>query len=589
MAGRQVICGLKLTHDGAVAVIEDDRLVFSVEAEKIDNRPRHARLSDLSDVVHQLAAHGIDPGDLDAVAVDGWVQSRGGRAAAEVIRPDGGRSVLDLAGYAVIGRPGERPDALARFAGTGLALAGRELGYASFPHATGHALAGYCTSPFAGRRPALVLVWDGGMPAVLYRFDPATGALSSLGTVLPIAGALYPVFASQLAPFAVPAAQRRSYGALGDFAQLEALLPVSGKAMAYAGLDQPSEAAIAVMEEVTDRLLPVGVAGCFVWSQQVLRRLAPAGLSDATLLASFQEHLGRRLRRGLREGPAAGYAAAGEPLCLSGGCALNIKWNAAIRAGGQFSEVWVPPFPNDAGSAIGAACAERVHRGGGSALTWSVFAGPAIRPGGAPPAGWSARPCPVEELAGLLHREQEPVVVLAGRAELGPRALGHRSILAPATSTRIRDRLNAIKRREPYRPVAPACLVDRAPEVFDPGTPDPYMLFDHRVRPEWRDRVPAIVHADGSARLQTVGPDHPLLFRLLTAYQAVSGLPLLCNTSANLPGRGFFPDPSSAIEWGGTRFVWCEGTLYQAAAAGAPATAPATARAPAGAPGGGGR
>jgi carbamoyltransferase len=562
MPGRKVICGLKLTHDGAVAVVEDGRLVFSVEAEKIDNRPRHSHLSDLSDVVRQLAAHGIDARDIDAVAIDGWVQSRGGRAAAEVTGEDGAPAVLELAGYAVIGEPGERPDALGRLTGTGLPLAGQRLGYASFPHATGHALASYCTSPFAGQRPALVLVWDGGMPATLYRVDPAAGSLTSLGAVVPVAGAIYPVFASQLAPFAVSREQRSARGGLGDFAQLEALLPVSGKAMAYAALDPPSEPAVAVMEQVTARLLPVGVAGSFIWSQQVLRRLAPAGLSDAALLASFQEHLGRLLRRGLRDSPAAPYAAAGEPLCLSGGCALNIKWNAAIRASGQFSEVWVPPFPNDAGSAIGVACAERLHRGEGSALAWSVFAGPAAGQGEPPPAGWSWRSCPVEELAGLLHREQEPVVVLSGRAELGPRALGHRSIVAPASSAGMRDRLNAVKLREPYRPVAPACLVDRAPEVFDPGTPDPYMLFEHRVRPGWRDRVPAVVHADGSARLQTVGPENELLFRLLTAYQAVSGLPVLCNTSANLPGRGFFPDAGSATKWGGVRYVWCDGRLY---------------------------
>jgi carbamoyltransferase len=74
--------------------------------------------------------------------------------------------------------------------------------------------------------------------------------------------------------------------------------------------------------------------------------------------------------------------------------------------------------------------------------------------------------------------------------------------------------------------------------------------------------VPAVVHADGSARLQTVGPENELLFRLLTAYQAVSGLPVLCNTSANLPGRGFFPDAGSATKWGGVRYVWCDGRLY---------------------------
>ncbi|MEV7521317.1 carbamoyltransferase C-terminal domain-containing protein [Streptomyces sp. NPDC091371] len=245
-----------------------------------------------------------------------------------------------------------------------------------------------------------------------------------------------------------------------------------------------------------------------------------------------------------------------------GGCALNIKWNAGLRNSGLFQDVWVPPFPNDAGSAIGAAAASIVRHGGPAALDWSVFSGPALEPADTAPAHRHSRPCTVEELAQLLHPSREPVVVLSGRAELGPRALGHRSIIAPADGKDMRQRLNEIKGREWYRPVAPTCLEDRAAEVFTPGTRDPYMLFEHRVRPEWRDRVPAVVHADDSARLQTVGPDHPLLHRLLTAYEALSGLPVLCNTSANLSGSGFFPDVASAMKWEGTHYVWSEGTLY---------------------------
>jgi len=563
MERRQVICGLKLTHDGAVAVIDGDQLMFSVEAEKIDNRRRHSHLSDLSDVAQQLALHNVDIGAIAAISIDGWVESRGGRAAAEVTREDGDGARLNLAGYAVIGEPGERLDAMARYAGTGVPLGDRTFDYSSYTHATGHAMAGYCTSPFAQQGdPALVLVWDGGMPCTLYRFDPVGRSLISLGAILPIAGALYPVFASHFAPFKVSGDQRRSLGGLGDFTQLEALLPISGKAMAYAALDQPNEEAIAVMDEITRALLPIEVTRGFIWSQQVLRRLAPLGLSDASILASFQEHLLRLLLQALRHGPGAAYAANGEPLCLSGGCALNIKWNSAIRASGIFSQVWVPPFPNDAGSAIGTACAEMVRLTGNSALNWSVFSGPAVSYGDDPPADWSWRQCPIEEVAELLHRTGEPVVVLAGRAELGPRALGHRSIVAPATSQFMQDRLNQIKLRELYRPVAPICLVDQAPQIFDPGSPDPYMLFDHQVRESWLDRIPAIVHTDGSARLQTVGPDHPLLFRLLTAYHALSGVPVLCNTSANLPGRGFFPDAISAIKWGGVQYVWCDGRLY---------------------------
>jgi carbamoyltransferase len=128
----------------------------------------------------------------------------------------------------------------------------------------------------------------------------------------------------------------------------------------------------------------------------------------------------------------------------------------------------------------------------------------------------------------------------------------------------MRERLNAIKRREPYRPVAPICLEAAAPDVFDPGVADPYMLFDHRVRDAWRDRIAAVVHVDGTARLQTIDEEQcPVTARVLRSFAAETGVPVLCNTSANLPGRGAFPDVASALAWGGVDRVWSDGTLHE--------------------------
>ena len=125
------------------------------------------------------------------------------------------------------------------------------------------------------------------------------------------------------------------------------------------------------------------------------------------------------------------------------------------------------------------------------------------------------------------------------------------------------DRLNSIKEREPYRPVAPVCAADAASRIFDPGTPDPYMLYVHHVRPEWRSRIPAVTHVDGTARLQTISEQqNATLWQIIAGYANVSGIPLLCNTSANHKGSGFFPDARSAMEWGRTRYVWSEGVLY---------------------------
>jgi carbamoyltransferase len=557
MTDTAVICGLKLTHDGAVAVITDGRLLFSTEAEKVGNSPRHCALTDAAQIIDELCRRGVDPASVTHVAVDGWTARMDGSSYVELDGRDGRLHPLQVAGYEDDAAVAE--SALTAVRRDGLPLHPLPSTFASHTHATGHLFASYCTSPFAQQeRPALVVVWDGGMPPFLYRYDPRGRTVRRVGRVGPISGGLYPIFASHFDPFRV---DRRSPDPSRTFG-MEALLPVSGKAMAYTAFGKPDEDVIAVMEGVTADLPPADThMRMYGWSRETLRRLSSAELCDATVLASFQEYLFRVLLGGIRKTLDDAPELAGLPLCLSGGCHLNITWNAGLRSSGLFDEVWVPPFPNDAGSAIGAACTEMIRLTGRSALEWSPFAGPALHWDGTIPTGWSARSCDVTALAGLLHQENEPVVVLSGRAELGPRALGHRSIIAPAVDVSMRDTLNRLKRREGYRPVAPICLEEHAPQVFAPGTRDPYMLFTHEVRPDWLHRVPAIVHVDGTARLQTVDDRNNPTYELLRAYHRFSGVPVLCNTSANHPGRGFFPDPVSAMEWGQTRYVWFDDVL----------------------------
>src|SRR5262249_22824710 len=153
-------------------------------------------------------------------------------------------------------------------------------------------------------------------------------------------------------------------------------------------------------------------------------------------------------------------------------------------------------------SAIGAACCEMMSSLRCYELKWDVFAGPALLNSEIPQT-WVGMSCNVSQLAELLHRRNEPVVMLNGRAELGPRALGNRSIIGPAVDARMKTTLNEIKERQWYRPVAPICIEEDAPEVFEPGTPDRYMLFEHRIREQWLNRIPAVTHLDGTARLQT--------------------------------------------------------------------------------------
>ncbi len=136
-----------------------------------------------------------------------------------------------------------------------------------------------------------------------------------------------------------------------------------------------------------------------------------------------------------------------------------------------------------------------------------------------------------------------------GRSEYGPRALGHRSLLAHPGHRRNLERMNDVKGREQFRPVAPMVLLDRAHEVFDGPFPSPYMLFTHDVRAPWRDRVPVVTHVDGSARVQTVDPQQePLVGRMLAAFDRRTGIPVVVNTSLNTAGRPIVDDPRDALE-----------------------------------------
>ena len=182
--------------------------------------------------------------------------------------------------------------------------------------------------------------------------------------------------------------------------------------------------------------------------------------------------------------------------------------------------MWIFPNPGDAGSSVG--CIAAVT---GSPLRWNgPYSGTDI------PGDY-----PVEELARELVGSGM-VGVASGRAEFGPRALGNRSLLADPRTAEMKDKVNRIKGREPFRPFAPVVRVERAHELFDlPTAASPYMQFTARcLHP---GVVPAVVHRDGTSRVQTVAPDqHPGLHALLGEWEDRTGCPVLLNTSLN--GRG---------------------------------------------------
>jgi len=242
-------------------------------------------------------------------------------------------------------------------------------------------------------------------------------------------------------------------------------------------------------------------------------------------------------------------------LALAGGVALNCVANSRIAAEGPYDDVWVQPAAGDAGTALGAALS--VARDDGD---------PYVPMTGADLGrGWSdaeieatlrtarlpfERPRDVAQSVAECLADDGIVAWFQGRSEFGPRALGHRSLLAHPGRAENLERLNDVKGREQFRPVAPMVLHDRAAEIFSHGPlPSPYMLFVHDVAPQWRDRIRAVVHVDGTARVQTVrAEDNPLLARMLELFAARTGLPVVVNTSLNTAGRPMVDSPRDALE-----------------------------------------
>jgi carbamoyltransferase len=242
-------------------------------------------------------------------------------------------------------------------------------------------------------------------------------------------------------------------------------------------------------------------------------------------------------------------------LTLAGGVALNCVANSVLWRESPFEEVWVQPASGDSGTALGAA------------MHVAHALGDDVRPmpGAALGRSWSddelerwlrtarvpyTRPDDIALEVAQVLADDGVVAWFQGRAEYGPRALGHRSLLAHPGFEKNLERMNDVKGREQFRPVAPMVLAERAADIFSGGPiPSPYMLFTHDVAPAWRERIPVVVHVDGSARIQTVDvADEPLMHRVIAQFDRLTGIPVVVNTSLNTAGRPIVDDPRDALE-----------------------------------------
>ena len=247
-------------------------------------------------------------------------------------------------------------------------------------------------------------------------------------------------------------------------------------------------------------------------------------------------------------------------LCMAGGVALNCVMNARLRDSGLFDEVWVQPAAGDAGTALGAALLVD-WREGGRQTHWQMdhaYLGPAWSDAQIEAAlAWAKLPYRrldnVAEQTATLLADNRIIGWYQGRMEFGPRALGARSILASPIDPGMQARLNELKDREDFRPVAPAVLEERLGDWFRNAGANqgrsPYMLFIYDLLPGKAEHIPAAVHVDGTARVQTVSADtNPAFHALLTAFEQRTGVPILVNTSFNVRGEPIVCTPRDAID-----------------------------------------
>jgi carbamoyltransferase len=512
-------------HDPAAALVVDGRIVAAAEEERFSRR-KHGKAPVPFSTWEQpelaaawcLRAAGLTPADLDAVAYSydpDLAPAPGDDLTAD--EWEGLRTLFARRAPLFLRTclPGLDPDVVRHV-----------------PHHVAHAASAHLAAPFDS---SAVLVLDGrGERGSFLAGHARGGDLEVLALVdLPSSlGLLYEELTEHLG-------YRRSSDEY--------------KVMALASYGSPHHL------DALRRLVRTDGAGGFVTEPVDWRAFAPPGHGDGSLdplhadLASSVQH---RLQEVLLELAGWLHERTGErALTLAGGVALNCVANSVLFEHGPFDDVWVQPAAGDAGTALGAA------------LKVAHDLGDDVRPMSTAALG---RSWTDDELEGWLRTARVPyrrpadiaaavagvladdgvVAWFQGASEFGPRALGHRSLLAHPGRAENLTRLNDVKGREQFRPVAPMVLLERAKDLFEGGPiPSPYMLFTHRVREDWLDRIPAVVHVDGTARIQTVDrAESPLMHRCISAFEQRTGLPVVVNTSLNTAGRPMVDDPRDALE-----------------------------------------
>jgi carbamoyltransferase len=515
-----------LFHDPAAALIVDGQVVAAAEEERFSRRKHGKRpvpfaAWELPEQSARWCLHhgGLEPSDLDVVTYS---------FDPNLARPAHEMGLDDPWDHLRLTYAETAPNFLAT------ALPGLDPGVVRYvPHHVAHAASAGLAAPFGA---CDVLVLDGRGESVSH----LAGHYDDTGTLN--------VLASQRLPDSLGLMYEDVTQHLGFLRSSDEY-----KVMAMASYGHPRFAT-----ELRRRVYATGDGGFRTepidWSSLVKARRPNEDWTQdhADLAASVQLRLEEVL---LELADWLAGRTGSDQLTLAGGVALNCVANTKILDRSRYQAVWVQPAAGDAGTALGGAL--HAARAEGDLVQ--------TMPGADLGRGWSdaeieaalqtarvpyERSDDIAEVVADCLADNGIVAWFQGRSEFGPRALGHRSLLANPAYPGNLQRLNDVKGREQFRPVAPMTRLDRASDIFHRGPrSSPYMLFVHDVDPRWRDRIPAVVHVDGTARVQTVDPDaEPLVHRMLAAFEQRTGLPVVVNTSLNTAGRPMVDDVRDALE-----------------------------------------
>ncbi|MBB6175131.1 carbamoyltransferase [Nocardiopsis mwathae] len=507
-------------HDASCALLHHGELVVAVEQERLSRRKRAVDQSPARALRYCLDFAGIDLTEVDCLALG---SDHDGLAAWLGVEGEERERALPY------DRPGWLfPDEV--FHGA------RPRAVRAVPHHLAHAASGYWPSGF-GECAVLVIdaMGENTGTSIAVARDGGVEILESYGVETSL-GFFYEA-ASEFAGLG-----RQDGGKLMGLASYGR--PVHPAALAYRdgaivwdGVPESTRRGRALIEERSEELQRYFADHTYPYS----RRRGESVMAYADFAASAQAALEETilgLARRARELTGLNR------LAVAGGVGLNCTANGRLADSGIFDEVYVQPMAHDAGVALGAALAVAAeHRPGlqGVSRMSHAYWGPDLTAedtaAAFAAAGVRAERFGLEELLPRVVRILTAGGIVAwgqGRAEVGPRALGARSLLGDPRDRETLTRLNLAKNREMWRPLAPSVQEERFAEFFE-GTPNAFMIVAARVREEARRRIPAVVHVDHSARPQAVRrEDNPAYHALLSSFDAQTGVPVLVNTSLNV-------------------------------------------------------